>query len=31
MTAGLGSADSHIYYIFQNQLGLENNIERIKI
>lgn len=31
MSSGVNCADSHIYYIFQNQLELENNIEKIKI
>ena len=31
ITSGLGSADTHIYYVFQNQLELEKNIEKIKI
>ena len=31
MTAGLGHADNHIYFVFQNQLELEKSIEKIKI
>ena len=31
ITSGLGNADTHIYYVFQNQLELEKNIEKIKI
>ena len=31
VTSGLGNADSHIYYVFQNQLELEKSIEKIKI
>jgi len=30
-TAGLGNADNHIYYVFQNQLELEKKIEHVKI
>ena len=31
ITTGLGNADTHIYYVFQNQLELEKSIEKIKI
>ena len=31
ITSGLGNADTHIYYVFQNQLELEKSIEKIKI
>ena len=30
-TSSQSSADTHIYYVFQNQLELEKNIEKIKI
>ena len=30
-TTSQSSADTHIYYVFQNQLELEKNIEKIKI
>jgi len=31
MSSSLSCADSHIYYVFQSQLELETNIEKIKI
>ena len=31
LSSGLGSADSHIFFVFQNQLELEKSIEKIKI
>ena len=30
-SSSLGCADTHIYYVFQSQLELENNIEKVKI